>query len=82
MKLISIVNNCLNEEDNVGLVFERIRAAVQTLPQRRHEHIFIDNCSNNHTDERVKAVAAHDKRVKRIVDTRNRLLSWCESVET
>ncbi len=73
MKLICIVTNCLNEEGNVALVFERIRAVVQTLPQCRYEHIVIDNRSNNHTVGRVKAVAARDKRVRLSVNTRNRL---------
>lgn len=74
MMLIRIVTNCLNEEGNVALVFERIGAVVQTLPQCHYERILIDNRSNNHTGERVKAVAARDKRVRLSVNTRNRLL--------
>src|SRR3990170_1976219 len=71
MKLISIVTGCLNEEDNVEPLVERIRAVFLKLPQYRYEHIFIDNCSNDHTVDRIKAIAARDKRVKLIVNTRN-----------
>jgi glycosyltransferase involved in cell wall biosynthesis len=71
MKLISIVTGCFDEEDNVEPLFERIRAVFLKLPQYRYEHIFIDNCSNDHTVNRIKAIAARDKRVKLIVNTRN-----------
>ena len=71
MKLISIVTGCLNEEDNVEPLVERIRAVFLELPQYGYEHIFIDNCSNDHTVDRIKAIAARDKRVKLIVNTRN-----------
>ena len=71
MKLISIVTGCFNEQDNVEPLVERIRAVFLKLPQYRYEHIFIDNCSNDHTVDRIKAIAARDKRVKLIVNTRN-----------
>ena len=71
MKLISIVTGCFNEQDNVEPLVERIRAVFLKLPQYRYEHIFIDNCSNDHTVDRIKAIAALDKRVKLIVNTRN-----------
>lgn len=71
MKLISIVTGCFNEEDNVEPLVERIRAVFLKLPQYRYELIFIDNCSNDHTVDRIKAIAASDRRVKLIVNTRN-----------
>ena len=71
MKLISIVTGCFNEEDNVGPLVERIRACFLKLPQYRYEIIFIDNCSSDRTVDRIKAIAALDKRVKLIVNTRN-----------
>ena len=71
MKLISIVTGCFNEQDNVEPLVERIRAVFLELPQYGYEHIFIDNCSNDHTVDRIKAIAARDKRVKLIVNTRN-----------
>ncbi len=71
MKLISIVTPCFNEEENVDLLTERIRAVFETLPQYAYEHIFIDNASSDRTVEKVKAQAAKDKRVKLIVNARN-----------
>lgn len=71
MKLISIVTPCFNEEDNVEMLAERIRAVFEGLPQYQYEHIYIDNASTDRTVERVKALAAKDARVKLIVNARN-----------
>jgi len=71
MKLISIVTPCFNEEENVDLLTERIRAVFAELPQYAYEHIFIDNASSDKTVEKVKAQAAKDHRVKLIVNARN-----------
>lgn len=71
MKLISVVTGCFNEEENVDLLTERIRAVFEKLPQYRYEHIFIDNASTDKTVEKVKALAAKDDRVKLIVNERN-----------
>lgn len=71
MKLISIVTPCFNEEANVEPLFERVREVFRNLPQYRYEHIYVDNCSSDRTVERIKAIAAGDKRVKLIVNTRN-----------
>ena len=69
--LISVVTPCFNEEDNVGPLCERIRAAFATLPQYRYEHILVDNASSDRTVERVKEIARADRRVKLIVNNRN-----------
>ncbi len=71
MKLISIVTACFNEEENVDVLAERIRAVFEKLPQYRYEHIFIDNASTDTTVAKVKALAAQDARVKLIVNERN-----------
>ncbi len=71
MKLISIVTACFNEEENVDVLAERIRAVFEKLPQYRYEHIFIDNASTDTTVDKVKALAAQDDRVKLIVNERN-----------
>jgi glycosyltransferase involved in cell wall biosynthesis len=71
MKLISIVTGCFNEEDNVDELHARIRAQFDGLPAYDYEHIFIDNASTDATVARIKALAARDKRVKLIVNTRN-----------
>ncbi len=71
MKLISIVTGCFNEEDNVEELHARIRAQLERLPAYDYEHIFIDNASTDGTVRKIKAMAALDRRVKLIVNTRN-----------
>ena len=70
-KLISIVTPCLNEEENVAELHQRIQAQFEALSDYAFEHIFIDNGSTDATVERVKALAATDTRVKLIVNARN-----------
>jgi glycosyltransferase involved in cell wall biosynthesis len=69
-KLISIVTPCYNEEDNVDELCQRIRDVMAALSYD-YEHILIDNHSSDRTVEKVKAIAAQDKRVKLIVNARN-----------
>lgn len=71
MKLISIVSPCYNEEGNVDLLCERVRAVMTEFPQYRYEHILIDNSSRDRTVERLRAIAAGDPHVKVIVNARN-----------
>ncbi|MCQ1550202.1 MAG: glycosyltransferase family 2 protein [Candidatus Accumulibacter phosphatis] len=71
MKLISIVTGCFNEEDNVEELYTRIRTQFERLPAYNYEHIFIDNASTDGTVRKIKAMAARDRRVKLIVNTRN-----------
>lgn len=71
MKLISIVTSCLNEEDNVTELHQRIKAQFEDLGEYEFEHIFIDNGSTDGTVLQVKALAASDARVKLIVNARN-----------
>ncbi len=71
MKLISVVTPCYNEEVNVREVYERVKAAIATLGNYRYEHIFIDNASSDNTVAVLKEIAAIDKNVKLIVNTKN-----------
>lgn len=70
MKLISIVTPCFNEEDNVQELYDRIKQVMKDLAYD-YEHIFIDNASADHTVEILRNLAAQDKRVKVIINTRN-----------
>jgi polyisoprenyl-phosphate glycosyltransferase len=71
-KLISIVTPCYNEEDNVSTCYETVRQVFEThLPAYRYEHIFCDNASSDRTVAGLKEIAARDKRVKIIVNSRN-----------
>jgi glycosyltransferase involved in cell wall biosynthesis len=72
MKKISIVTPCYNEEENVLPLSEAVRKLfAEKLPQYTYEHIFIDNASTDGTVNVLKAIAAQDRKVKIIVNTRN-----------
>jgi glycosyltransferase involved in cell wall biosynthesis len=70
-KLISIVTPCYNEESNVEELSNRIRQTMAKLPAYDYEQIFIDNASTDDTVTRIKSLAAEDRRIKLIVNTRN-----------
>ena len=72
MALISIVSGCLNEGANVEELYRRIRAVFDNeLPDDSFELIFIDNASNDNTETYLRKLAAEDRRVKVIFNTRN-----------
>lgn len=68
--LISIVTPCFNEVDNVDELVRRISAVMEQVPYD-YEHIFIDNASTDGTVDRIKEIAARDRRVKLIRNARN-----------
>ncbi len=71
MKTISVVTPCFNEEDNVEEVSRRVRDQFRALRHYRYEHIFIDNASTDRTVAVLRRLAAVDRNVKVIVNTRN-----------
>lgn len=72
MKKISIITACYNEEENVSVLCERIRAVMKTLPQYDYEHVFIDNASKDHTVERIREEIVKDpQHIRCIVNARN-----------
>jgi polyisoprenyl-phosphate glycosyltransferase len=71
MKLISIVTPCYNEEDNVEETYRRIKELFASLGKYRYEHIFIDNASTDRTQAILRRLAAADKNVKVILNSRN-----------
>jgi polyisoprenyl-phosphate glycosyltransferase len=75
-KLISIVTPCYNEEDNIEELYRRIAKVMAAQPYD-YEHICIDNCSTDGTVRKIKEIAAHDKRLKLIVNARN--FGWIRS---
>lgn len=77
MKFISIVTPCYNEEENISDIYGRVKDVFEKLPAYRYEHIFIDNASRDKTLAILKEIAAHDKNVKIIVNTRN--FGWIRS---
>ena len=71
MKCISVVSPCYNEEENVELLTDRVRALFRELPQYSYEHVIIDNHSTDRTVEILRGIAARDPHVKVIVNARN-----------
>jgi glycosyltransferase involved in cell wall biosynthesis len=70
-KTISIITPCYNEEGNVLNVYNQVREVMVGIGKYEYEHIFIDNSSEDNTVAILKAIAAEDKNVKIIVNSRN-----------
>jgi polyisoprenyl-phosphate glycosyltransferase len=71
-KLLSLMTPCYNEEGNVREMYEAIRELFAgPLARYAYEHIFIDNASRDRTPDILREIAARDKNVKVILNTRN-----------
>ena len=70
-KLISVMMPCYTEAENVEQAYREVRRIFEKLPQYDYEHIFIDNASTDQTVDILKRLAAEDRRLKIIVNTRN-----------
>src|SRR5882724_7420479 len=68
---VTVLTPCYNEAENVRALIERVRAVFQPLAEYDYEHVFIDNASTDETVSILRDIAARDKRVKVIVNTRN-----------
>ena len=62
---------CFNEEGNVRELYEAVKVQMATVPGIEYDHLFIDNASTDGTVAILRELAACDKRVKVIVNTRN-----------
>src|SRR5579862_8245734 len=71
IRTVTVLTPCYNEEGNVRTLYERVRAVFQPLDEYRYEHLFIDNASTDATVSILRDIAARDKGVKVIVNTRN-----------
>jgi glycosyltransferase involved in cell wall biosynthesis len=70
-KTISILTPCYNEEANVFNVYNQVREVMAQVGRYDYEHVFIDNSSTDNTVAILKSIAADDKNVKIIVNSRN-----------
>jgi len=68
---ISVVTPCYNEEENVELLYEKVKDVFNELKEYDYEHIFIDNASTDSTVKILKSIASKDKNLKLIVNSRN-----------
>jgi len=71
MKTISIITPCYNEANNVRECAVAVRDVFQNIEGYDYEHIFADNASTDDTLKQLKELAAEDRRVKVIVNSRN-----------
>ena len=72
MKKISIVTSCFNEEDNITLLYKKLKDIIEKLNSRYNfEIIFIDNASTDFTQDELRKIANEDKNVKLILNSRN-----------
>ena len=72
MKTISILIPTYNEEENVIPLSEAICGEFSSfLPDYDHEIVFIDNCSQDTTRDKIKQICSRDKKVKAIFNARN-----------
>ena len=71
MKKISIVSHCYNEELNLPFLLESLLDITSKIPNYKWEYIFIDNCSKDGTANVLKGLAANNKNIKVILNTRN-----------
>jgi glycosyltransferase involved in cell wall biosynthesis len=70
MNTVSVVTPCFNEAANLPELHDRIRQAMDGIGYE-YEHLIIDNASTDGSVEVLRELAAHDKRVKVILNTRN-----------
>jgi glycosyltransferase involved in cell wall biosynthesis len=72
VKKITVLTPCFNEEAAIEECYRQVRLIMdRDLPQYDFEHLFIDNCSSDQTVTILKKIAACDRRVKLIVNSRN-----------
>lgn len=72
MKKISILIPCFNEVDNVVPMSEAVvKIMTEELPQYDYELLFIDNCSQDGTRDRLEEICAANKKIKAIFNVTN-----------
>lgn len=71
MKKISVMTPCFNEEENVELLYTKVKEQFEKLENYTYEHIFIDNASEDGTVDILRDIASKDENVKVIVNSRN-----------
>lgn len=72
MKTISVLVPTYNEEENVIPLSEAIiQEFTENLPEYNYELVFIDNCSSDTTQEKLRLLCARNKRIKAIFNAKN-----------
>lgn len=71
MKHISVMTPCYNEEGNIRKLYQAVKDQFAALPQYTYEHLFIDNCSTDHSRAILRELAADDRNVRVIFNAAN-----------
>ena len=72
MKKISIMIPCYNEVENVVPISEAVVGVMENrLPQYDYEILFIDNCSNDGTRDKIEEICSRNKKIKAIFNVTN-----------
>jgi len=70
MKKISVLTPTFNEEENIELLYKKIKEQFSSLSYD-YEHIVIDNNSNDKTIEILRDLCQKDKKLKVIINNKN-----------
>lgn len=70
-QIISLIVACYNEEENIEVMYRRIKAVFQKLPHYEYEIVFVDNASLDRSEELYRKIGNKDKQVKTILMSRN-----------
>jgi len=70
MKKISVLTPTFNEEENIELLYKKIKEQFSSL-NYDYEHIVIDNNSNDKTIPILRDLCKKDKRLKVIINNKN-----------
>jgi len=72
MNKISVVVPTYNEEENVDIVYQRVKKVFEDfLPKYEMELLFEDNLSTDNTRFKIEELCKQDKRVKAIFNAKN-----------
>ena len=71
MKKISIIVPAYNEEESLPMLFERVTALIDSMPNYEFEVLFVDDGSKDKTLELIKEQRQKDKRYSYVTFARN-----------
>ena len=72
MKRISIMIPCYNEVENVVPISEAVvKIMTEQLPEYDYEILFIDNCSNDGTRDKIEEICSRNRKIKAIFNVTN-----------
>jgi glycosyltransferase involved in cell wall biosynthesis len=72
VETISLVMPCFNEEKTIDAFHRRVINLADSLPHKRFEFIYVNDCSSDETGSKLNKLAAEDYRVKVVHLAQNR----------